>query len=72
MQKTIAWKLSPTGDRVTLWTVNTEIIPDDTGDSARIQQLLRANRDNPRLFDGEEDFVREADDDSQYNRKSKE
>ena len=50
-----AWALSDDGNRLTIRTIRTNVIPKETKDTATIAKLIENNRDNPQLF--EESFA---------------
>jgi hypothetical protein len=44
------WQLSADGSRLTLESISSTIVPEDIGDRAALQALIRANLANPKLF----------------------
>ena len=55
----VTWKLSDDGTRLTLWSVNNNVIPRETKDSAAAAALLTKNARNPELFGEEIEFRKE-------------
>ena len=55
----VVWKLSDSGERLTLRNVNNKVIPKETKDSATIVALLTKNARNPELFGEEIEFKKE-------------
>jgi hypothetical protein len=52
------WRFSADGAQLTLQRVSTKVVPDTTKTSAAIQQLIKQNLANPKLFDHEIQFTR--------------
>lgn len=52
------WSLSVDGDRLTLQSVNPKVVPEETKNRAAIQQLIKANLANPKLYSEELVFHR--------------
>jgi hypothetical protein len=52
------WSLSPDGDRLTLQGVSDKIVPEKTKSVAAVQQLIKANLADPKLFGDELQFSR--------------
>jgi hypothetical protein len=55
----VVWKLSDDGRILTLWSVNTKVVPKETKDSATVVALLTKNARNPELFGEEIAFKKE-------------
>lgn len=55
----LAYKLSGDGKRLDLRAVNTRVIPKETKNSVKVQQLLRMNLQSAELFEDEGEFGRE-------------
>ena len=55
----IIWKLSDDGERLRLRSVNDNVIPKETKDSATVVALLTKNASNPELFGEEIEFTKE-------------
>ncbi|MFZ5496206.1 MAG: hypothetical protein ACOZE5_12845 [Verrucomicrobiota bacterium] len=54
------WQLSADGAQLTLQSINTEIVPEDTPDRAALQALIKANLTNPKLYNEALTFARPA------------
>ena len=52
----VVWKLSDDGQRLTLRSVQSKLIPKEQKDSARVADLLKENARNPELFGEEIEF----------------
>ena len=52
----VVWKLSDDGQRLTLRSVQSKLIPKEQKDSARVVELLKENARNPKLFGEEIEF----------------
>lgn len=52
------WSLSTDGNQLILQAVNTKVIPEETKPAAAIQQLIKQNLTNPKLFGDELLFTR--------------
>jgi len=55
----LGYALSEDGRRLTLRVVNDKVIPDETGDTARVQQLFAQYARDPALFTGDVVYVRQ-------------
>ena len=55
----VVWKLSDSGERLTLRNVNNKVIPKETKDSAAAAELLTKNARNPELFGEQIEFRKE-------------
>jgi hypothetical protein len=55
----VTWKLSDSGERLTLRSVSDKVIPKETKDSAAVAALLIKNARNPELFGEEIEFRKE-------------
>jgi hypothetical protein len=55
----VVWRLSDDSNQLTLWTVNSSVIPKETKDSVAIQKLLEKNSNNPDLLNEEQQYTRE-------------
>jgi hypothetical protein len=53
------WKLSSDKKRLTLCFVNNDVVPKETPDLASIQALVIKNLQNPKLFNDEQEYIRE-------------
>jgi hypothetical protein len=54
----LTWSLSADGKKLTLRTVNTKVIPEQSTDTAGMQELIEKNLKNPALLNEEVVFVR--------------
>jgi hypothetical protein len=52
----VVWKLSDDGQRLSLRSVQSKVIPKEQRDSARVVELLKENARNPELFGEEIEF----------------
>jgi hypothetical protein len=55
----LIYTISADGNRLVVRSVNTNLIPKETKDSATVQRLLEDNLQNPALFDEEDQFTKE-------------
>jgi hypothetical protein len=55
----VVWKLSDDGQRLSLRSVQSKVIPKEQRDSARVVELLKENARNPELFGEEIQFSKE-------------
>ena len=55
----VIWKLSDDGKNLRLRSVNNEVVPKETKDSAGVVALLTKNARNPELFGEEIEFKKE-------------
>ncbi len=52
------WALSANGDNLSLWSINSKVVPEETKGRAAIQKLIKANLANPQLYGEELLFTR--------------
>ena len=55
----VVWKVSDDGKRLSLRSVQSEVVPKEEKDSARIAELLKENAKNPQLFGEDIEFKKE-------------
>ncbi len=55
----VVWKLSNDGKGLSLRSVNSKVIPKETKDSARVEELLKKNLQNPKLLGETIQFTKE-------------
>jgi hypothetical protein len=55
----VVWKLSNDGKGLSLRSVNSKVIPKENKDSARVEELLKKNLQNPELLGEAIQFTRE-------------
>lgn len=54
------WQLSADGAQLTLQSISSELVPEDTPDRAAIQALIKANLTKPKLYNDALTFTRPA------------
>ena len=59
LNSSVIWKLSDDGKNVRLRSVNDNVVPKETKDSADVVALLTKNARNPELFGEEIEFKKE-------------
>ena len=55
----LTWQVSPDGNRLTWRSISQKVVPPQAASSAEGQALLEANRDNAKLFDAAQVYVRD-------------